>query len=103
MRPESNGKCFKPMRITPPMDKIVRVGGRGTSRRVAAKEQDNWTGENYRKYTANQKSAAKDVYVTVGRGTRKIRLGDIAETKGRSSGKGLYVETNRGTGRRKVA
>lgn len=85
------------------MDKIVRVGGRGTSRRVAAKEQDNWTGENYRKYTANQKSAAKDVYVTVGRGTRKIRLGDIAETKGRSSGKGLYVETNRGTGRRKVA
>lgn len=85
------------------MDKIVRVGGRGTSRRVAAKEQDNWTGENYRKYTANQKSAAKDVYVTVGRGTRKIRLGDIAETKGRSSGKGLYVETNRGTGRRKVS
>lgn len=84
------------------MDKVVRVGGRGTSRRVASKEQDNWTGEGYRKYSENRKTAAKDVYVTVGRGTKKIRLGDIAETKGRSSGKGLYVETNRGTGRRKI-
>ena len=84
------------------MGDIVRVGSRGTSRRVVEKEKDNWTGEEYRKYNESRKEAAKDVYITVGRGTRKIRLGDIAATKGRPSGKGLYIETNRGTGRRKV-
>ncbi len=84
------------------MGDVVRVGGRGTSRRVVKNEKDNWTGEEYRKYNEARKEAAKDVYVTVGRGTRKIRLGDIAETKGRPSGKGLYIETGRGTGRRKI-
>lgn len=85
-----------------PMGDVVRVGGRGTSRRIVKNEKDNWTGEEYRKYNEARKEAAKDVYVTVGRGTRKIRLGDIAETKGRPSGKGLYIETGRGTGRRKI-
>lgn len=84
------------------MGDVVRVGGRGTSRRVVEKEKDNWTGEEYRKYNESRKEAAKNVYISVGRGTKKIRLGDIAETKGRPSGKGLYIETNRGTGRRKV-
>ena len=85
-----------------PMGDVVRVGGRGTSRRIVGKEKDNWTGEEYRKYNESRKEAAKNVYISVGRGTKKIRLGDIAETKGRPSGKGLYIETNRGTGRRKV-
>ncbi len=84
------------------MGNVVRVGSRGTSRRVTKDEKSNWTGEEYRKLAASRKEAAKDVYITVGRGTRKIRLGDIADTKGRPSGKGLYIETNRGTGRRKV-
>lgn len=84
------------------MGDVVRVGGRGTSRRVVEKEKDNWTGEEYRKYNESRKEAAKNVYISVGRGTKKIRLGDIAETKGRPSGKGLYIETNRGTDRRKV-
>jgi len=48
------------------------------------------------------KEANKDVYVTVGRGTRKIKLGDIADTKGTPSGKGHWVRTNRGTSRRWV-
>ena len=91
-------------RAEPPlgMGNVVRVGSRGTSRRVTKDEKSNWTGEEYRKLAASRKEAAKDVYITVGRGTRKIRLGDIADTKGRPSGKGLYIETNRGTGRRKV-
>ena len=84
------------------MGNVVRVGGRGTTRRVTSQEKDNWTGEEYRKYNERKKEAAKDVYITVGRGTRKIRLGDIAESKGRPSGKGRFIETNRGTGRRKV-
>ena len=84
------------------MGKVVRVGGRGTSRRVADKKADNWTGDAYKKVMADRKAAAKDVYVTMGRGTRKIKLGDIAETKGRPSGKGHWVRTNRGTSKRWV-
>ena len=86
------------------MGKVVRVGGRGTSRRVADKSDDNWTGDAYKKVQAARKEAAKDAYVTIGRGTRKIKLGDIAETKGSTAGdsKGHWVRTNRGTGRRWV-
>ncbi|ABK78572.1 hypothetical protein CENSYa_1966 [Cenarchaeum symbiosum A] len=84
------------------MGKITRIGGRGTSRRVTDKEDDNWTGKAYKEMQAARKEAAKDVFVTVGRGTKKIRLGDIADTKGRPSGKGHWVRTNRGTSRRWV-
>lgn len=84
------------------MGKVVRVGGRGTSRRVSEKKDDNWTGDAYKKVMKDRKEAAKDVYVTMGRGTRKIKLGDIAETKGRPSGKGHWVRTNRGTSKRWV-
>ncbi len=86
------------------MGKVVRVGGRGTSRRVAEHEKDNWSGEEYKKVQAARKEAAKDVYITVGRGTRKIKLGDIAETKGTAAGtsKGHWIRTNRGTSRRWV-
>lgn len=84
------------------MGKVIRVGSRGTSRRVSDKESDNWTGKAYKDIQAARKAAAKDVFVTVGRGTRKIKLGDIAETKGRPSGKGHWVRTNRGTSKRWV-
>ena len=84
------------------MGKVVRVGGRGTSRRVTEKKDDNWTGGAFKKQQEDRKNAAKDAYVTTGRGTSKIKFGDIAETKGRPSGKGRYVMTGRGTGRRKI-
>jgi hypothetical protein len=84
------------------MGKVVRVGGRGTSRRVSEKESDNWTGDSYKELQKKRKEASKDVFVSVGRGTKKIKLGDIAETTGRPSGKGRWVSTGRGTGRRKV-
>lgn len=84
------------------MGKVVRVGSRGTSRRVSDKEADNWTGESYKELQKKRKEAAKDVYVSMGRGTKKIKLGDIADTTGRPTGKGRYVSTGRGTGRRKV-
>ena len=84
------------------MGKVVRVGGRGTSRRVTDKEADNWTGAAYKEQQKKAKDAAKDVYVSVGRGTKKIKLGDIAETSGRPTGKGKWVSTGRGTGRRKI-
>ena len=84
------------------MGKVVRSGGRGTSRRVIDKPEDKWTGDAYKADQAKRKEAAKDVYVSMGRGTKKIKLGDIAETTGRPSGKGRWVSTGRGTGRRKV-
>jgi len=84
------------------MGKVVRVGGRGTSRRVSEKESDNWTGKDYMELQKQRKDAAKDVYVSMGRGTKKIKLGDIAETSGRPTGKGRWVSMGRGTGRRKI-
>ncbi len=84
------------------MGKVVRVGGRGTSRKIIEKPEDKWTGEQYREYQKKKKDAAKDVYVSMGRGTKKIKLGDIAETKGRPTGKGRWVSMGRGTGRRKI-
>jgi len=84
------------------MGKVVRSGGRGTSRRVIDKPEDKWTGAAYKAEQAKRKDAAKDVFVSMGRGTKKIKLGDIAETTGRPSGKGRWVSTGRGTGRRKV-
>ena len=80
---------------------IVRVGGRGTSRRIAEKEDENWSGAAYKKYQEQKKAAAKDKYITVGRGTGKIKFGDIASTPTKST-KGLWVSSGRGTGRRKL-
>lgn len=84
------------------MGKVVRIGGRGTSRRVQEKGEDNWTGDKYKELQKKRKEASKDQYVSIGRGTQKIKLGDIAETKGRPSGKGRWVSMGRGTGRRKI-
>jgi len=50
------------------MGKVVRVGGRGTSRKVIEKPEDKWTGEQYREYQKKKKEASKDVYVTIVRG-----------------------------------
>jgi len=84
------------------MGKVVRVGGRGTSRRVTDKESDNWTGDAYKEHQKKAKEAAKDVYISLGRGQKRVKLSDIVETSGRPSGKGHYVSTGRGTGRRKI-
>lgn len=80
---------------------IVRVGARGTSRRVTEKEEDNWAGAPFKKFQKEKKDAAKDSYITTGRGTTKIKFGDIPDTASTSS-KGMWVSTGRGTGRRKL-
>ncbi len=84
------------------MGKVVRVGGRGTSRRITEKQADNWTGKSYKEIQKKRKEAAKDVYISMGRGTKRVKFGDIAETSGRPTGKGRWVSKGRGTGRRKV-
>jgi len=84
------------------MVKVVRTGGRGTSRRVTDKQADNWSGSAYREYQAQKKVAAGDRYVSMGRGTRRVKFSDVADTTGRSEGKGMWVSSGRGTKRRKV-
>ena len=84
------------------MGKVVRVGGRGTSRRITEKEKDNWTGDAYRERQKAAKDAAKNRYVSMGRGTKRVKFGDIAETSGRPSGKGMWISGGRGTKRRKL-
>ena len=84
------------------MGKVVRVGSRGTSRRVVEKQADDWTGSAYRDLQKKRKEAAGDRYVSMGRGTSRIKFSDITETSGRTSGKGMWVSTGRGTGRRKI-
>ena len=81
--------------------KVIRVGGRGTSRRVAEKEDDNWSGKAFKELQAKRKEASKDKYITVGRGTGKIKFGDIKSTPTAST-KGIWVSTGRGTGRRRI-
>ncbi|MFQ5787915.1 MAG: hypothetical protein ACE5H1_08025 [Thermodesulfobacteriota bacterium] len=84
------------------MGKVVRVGGRGTRRRITEKEKDNWSGSAYRDVQAKRKATAKGRTISTGRGTRKVRYGDIKETAGRPSGKGRYISSGRGTRRRKL-
>ncbi len=84
------------------MGKVVRVGGRGTARRVTEKEADNWSGAAYREVQKKRKEAAGDRYVSMGRGTRRVKFSDIAETSGRSEGKGMWVSSGRGTKRRRI-
>jgi len=84
------------------MGKVVRVGGRGTSRRVTDKESDNWTGDAYKKLQDQRKEASKDRYVSMGRGTKRVKFSDVATTSGRSSGKGMWISGGRGTKRRKL-
>ena len=80
---------------------FIRIGGRGTSRRVSEKEDENWAGAPFQKYSKERKEAAKDKFITTGRGTTKIKFGDIQETKAADT-KGMWVSSGRGTGRRKI-
>ena len=84
------------------MGKVVRVGGRGTSRRIVEKQADNWSGAAFKEYQAKKKAAAGDRYVSMGRGTKRVKFSDIASTAGRTEGKGMWVSSGRGTKRRKL-
>ncbi len=81
-------------------ENYVRVGGRGTSRRIAKKEEDNWTGVEFKNSQEKRKEESKNSYISVGRGTSKIKFGDIDTTSQRPSGKGMWVSSGRGTGKR---
>ncbi len=49
------------------MGKIIKVGGRGTSRRVAESEDEKWAGEKFKEHQKKMKEKAADEYVVSGR------------------------------------
>jgi len=81
-------------------ENYVRIGGRGTSRRIAKKEDENWTGGAFKDLQEKRKEQSKDSYISVGRGTSKIKFGDMNTASQRPSGKGMWVSSGRGTGKR---
>ena len=83
------------------MGKIKVRTGRGT--RIIEVDEDaaKWSGKEFKEIQKARKEASKDKYISVGRGTGKIKFGDIAETKTTDT-KGMWVSSGRGTGRRKL-
>ena len=78
------------------------IGGRGTSRRaVKDLKKSAWAGDSYRAYQQTQKEKMKNVYVTMGRGTKTVKMGDISESK-KVTTRGRYVSMGRGTRRRRL-
>lgn len=79
------------------------IGGRGTARRpIKELKKSPVSGDAYKEYQKKIKDAAKDTYITMGRGTKTIKFGDLKTGSGTVSAKGRYVSMGRGTGRRKV-
>jgi len=82
------------------MVKIRVRSGRGTRIIEVDSDATKWTGEQFKEFQAAAKERAKDKYVSVGRGTGKIKFGDLPDPKSRPEYKGT-ITSGRGTGRRK--
>ena len=83
------------------MGKIRIRSGRGTKIIEVDDKGQKWSGAAYKKLQEEKKAAAKDKYITVGRGTGKIKFGDMKSTALPST-KGLWVSSGRGTKKRKL-
>ncbi|MFB5604921.1 MAG: hypothetical protein ACE5R5_00600 [Nitrosarchaeum sp.] len=75
--------------------------GRGTRIIEVDDEKSNWAGSDFKKFQESKKESSKDKYITVGRGTAKIKFGDIQNTPTTST-KGMWVSSGRGTKKRKL-
>ncbi len=83
------------------MGKIRIRSGRGTKIIEVDDKGKNWAGTEFKKHQAEKKESSKDKYISTGRGTGKIKFGDIPTTDSKST-KGLWVSSGRGTGRRQL-
>ena len=83
------------------MVKIKVRSGRGTRIIEVDSDATKWSGKEFKEIQAANKEAAKDKYITTGRGTGKIKFGDIKDTELKST-KGMWVSSGRGTGKRKL-
>ncbi len=83
------------------MVKIRVRSGRGTRVIEVDSDATKWSGDEFKQFQAASKEASKDKYITVGRGTGKIKFSDLPDPKPRSSTEGMTRVTGRGTGSRK--
>jgi len=85
------------------VEKNVSIGGRGTSRRIVRKDDKTSSGPMFANLGKNTKTQSSNQFISVGRGTGKIKFGDVASTPkkipAKTSEKGKWVRTGRGTGR----
>ena len=81
--------------------KVKKVTGRGTGTRETDVDDQKWAGDAYREDQKKKKEMAKNRTVHTGRGTGRVRLGDLPEPKKRPSTEGMTRITGRGTGSRK--
>lgn len=83
------------------MAKIKVRSGRGTRIIEVDDNAQKWQGDDFKKAQEARKKAAQDKYITTGRGTGKIKFGDIKTTASTST-KGMWVSSGRGTGKRQL-
>ncbi len=83
------------------MTKIRVRSGRGTKIIEVDSDASKWSGDDFKKIQKARQEASKDQYISTGRGTGKIKFGDIATTKSTDT-KGMWVSSGRGTGKRKL-
>ena len=83
------------------MAKIRIRSGRGTRIIEVDDNATKWAGKEFKQNEEKRKEASKDKYVSVGRGTGKIKFSDIQSTPIKST-KGMWVSSGRGTGKRKL-
>lgn len=83
------------------MAKIKVRSGRGTRIIEVDDNTEKWSGDKFKKSQEIRKEASKDKYVSVGRGTGKIKFGDIPTTTSTST-KGMWVSSGRGTKKRQL-
>ena len=83
------------------MVKIKVRSGRGTRIIEVDDDTQKWSGEEFKKIQAARQAASKDKYISTGRGTGKIKFGDIPKTTTVST-KGMWVSSGRGTGKRRL-
>ncbi|MCJ8305733.1 MAG: hypothetical protein HRU07_01630 [Nitrosopumilus sp.] len=83
------------------MAKIKVRSGRGTRIIEVDDNAQKWQGEEFKKAQAARKKALENKYIITGRGTGKIKFGDIKSTVTPST-KGMWVSSGRGTGKRQL-
>lgn len=83
------------------MAKIKVRSGRGTRIIEVDDNAQKWQGAEFKKAQEARKKAAQDKYIVTGRGTGKIKFGDIKSTTTTST-KGMWVSSGRGTGKRQL-
>jgi len=83
------------------MAKIKVRSGRGTRIIEVDDDAQKWQGEEFKKAQAARKKALENKYIITGRGTGKIKFGDIKSSVTPST-KGMWVSSGRGTGKRQL-